>query len=121
MKHSYTLAILAAVLFIASATVRAQEKVSIHNNTGATLIGLFMSLNDLTNGEPDWEHNLIDDKPMHSGEVIDVQAFEGEACETYVIGIAENGDWWYVEQDTCKEHQVDLAETKKGEGKKHTK
>jgi hypothetical protein len=121
MKFSHTFAALALVLFIGVTCARAQDKVAIHNNTKATLVGLFMSLNDLKSGEPDWEHNIIHNDPMTPGETIEVQAFEGEACETYIIGIAENGDWWYVEQDTCKEHKVDLVDGGKGEGKKHTK
>ena len=121
MRHFHTIAAAALVFVMVAAGARAQEKVVIHNNTGATLVGLFMSLSDLANGEPDWETNLIHDDPLQNHEKIEVQAFEGEACETYVIGIAENGDWWYVEQDTCKDLQVDLAESKKAEGKKHTK
>ena len=113
---------LAALLFIlASSGVQAQDKVAIHNNTGSTLIGLFMSLNDMQNGEADWEKNLIEDKSMENGETIEVEAFEGEECETYIIGINAAGEWWYVEQDTCKEHKVDLAESAKRDGKKHTK
>ena len=121
MKLTHILATAALVFLFAAAGARAQDKVVINNNTGSTLVGVFMSLNDIRDGEPDWESNLAHNDPLQPGEQIEVEAFEGEECETYIIGINADGEWWYVEQDTCHDHKVDLAESKKGDGKKHTK
>jgi hypothetical protein len=125
MKNLLAAGLVFALLFGASSLIagenkKTDDKIHIKNNTGAKIIGLWVSLTDNHNGEPDWEHNLIEGHPLTPDEVIDVAAFAGEHCMTYIFGVAENGDWWYVEQDTCEKPNVALAEHK-GEGKKKTK
>jgi hypothetical protein len=125
MKRIIPIGLLFALLVVASSNVFAGEtkavddKIHIKNNTGAKIIGLWVSLNDNKKGDPDWEHNLVANHPLDLNEAIDVAAYAGEHCYTYIFGVAANGDWWYVEQDTCANHAVTLADHK-GDGKKAT-